>query len=79
MTIATRPSTIAVSTFIAMYAAGRSGVRRSCRLQPRLRSTATAAPPAVVPTIAPYTAMLISMYDWIDSPPWLPPPLDAGT
>ena len=51
-----------MTSFIAMYAAGRSGVSRSCRLQPSARSMATAAPPLVVATIAPYTAMLTMMY-----------------
>ena len=40
-------------TFTAMYAVEVSGVSRSCRLQPWLRSTATMAPPPVVESIAP--------------------------
>ena len=42
-----------------MYAAGASGVSRSCRLHPRLRSIDTDAPALVVAIIAPYVAMLI--------------------
>ena len=52
----------AVSILIAMYAAGRSGVSRSWRLQPRARSTATIEPPLVHAIIAPYTARLIISY-----------------
>src|ERR1051326_791640 len=54
------PRTIAVSILTTTYAAGLSGVIRSCRLQPTDRSIATMAPPLVVARIAPYRARLIS-------------------
>ena len=46
---------------MAMYAAGDSGVSRSCRLQPAARSMETIAPPLVVARTAPYSAKLIMM------------------
>src|SRR4051812_20391421 len=53
------PMTIAVSSLVATYATGTSGVSRSWRDQPTARSTATDAPALVVAIIAPYTARLI--------------------
>ena len=53
------PSTNAVITFIEMYAAGDSGVSRSCLLQPWARSIDTIAPPNVVAATAPYSSRLI--------------------
>ena len=49
-------------------ASGDSGVSRSCRLQPSARSMETMAPPLVVASIAPYSAMLIMMN--ADTLPW---------
>ena len=57
----TAPITIASTSFTAMYAAGRNGVSRNCRLHPAARSIDTIAPPLVVASIAPYTAMLTRM------------------
>src|SRR5690349_19284818 len=65
----TAPITIARTNFTAMYAAGRNGVSRNCRLHPAARSIDTIAPPLVVASIAAYTAMLTKMY-----PVTLPPP-----
>src|SRR5690625_1460596 len=53
----TRPSVIATTILIAMYATGLSGVIRSCLLQPAARSIETIAPVLVVAIIAPYTAI----------------------
>ncbi len=44
---------MATITLVAMYATGRNGVSRSCRLQPCARSMLTIAPPLVVAIIAP--------------------------
>ena len=52
---------MARTSFTAMYATGFSGVSRSCRLHPAARSIDTMAPPLVVASIAPYTAMLTMM------------------
>jgi hypothetical protein len=53
MATETAPMTIAVSTLVAMYASGLSGVSRSWRDHPRARSTATEAPAAVLAIIEP--------------------------
>lgn len=47
------PTVIATTSFTAMYAAGRSGVSRSWRLQPAARSIETVAPAAAVASMAP--------------------------
>ena len=52
---------MARTSFTAMYAIGFNGVSRNCRLHPAARSIDTIAPPLVVASIAPYTAMLIRM------------------
>src|SRR6266496_3169929 len=57
----TAPITMATTSLTAMYATGLSGVSRNCRLQPAARSSDTIAPPLVVASIAPYTAMLTRM------------------
>ena len=51
--IGTTPSTSAAATLVSTYPVGRSGVRRSCRVQPCERSTETWAPIEVVAIIEP--------------------------
>src|SRR3982750_1100897 len=69
ITTDTAPIDIASTNFTATYATGLNGVNRNCRLHPAARSTDTIAPPLVVASIAPYTAILTRMY-----PVTLPPP-----
>ncbi len=51
--VASAPRASAAMTFASRYAVGRSGVRRSWRLQPLARSIDTEAPALVVAMIAP--------------------------
>ena len=68
-TTARSPNTIPASSFTITLTSGLSGVRRSCRVHPCARSTATAAPVWVADIIAPYIAIDTMMYAATDTPP----------